>query len=176
MPLVFTEISSDLLEDREKCKRYIELIIQHGCPRSKEMIEKNQHNLILCDGNVIIDLALNNALDQPKFASPDEVSKEISILTATMQKEYDTKTRYFFGNVPLANRPFLLVGEEIEFERFTYLVQPLKRFPEYTCAFIRQTNLAEYCFLLHGFLFMHSEIRDDSCTEVIRYEKPDVPK
>jgi len=176
MPLLFTKFSSDLLEDKELCKRYIEHLVQLGAPRTMEMRQKNQHAFVQCDSEAIVELALINALCEPVFASEDYVSKELSLISNSMQKEYDTKTKCFFDNQSLADRPFLLVGEEIVSERFTFLEKRFKRYAEGTCAFVRKTNFAEYCFIVPGHFFMHSKLRDASCKCLIRIEEPELPK
>jgi len=176
MSLLFTKFSSYLLEDKELCKRYIEHLVQLGAPRTKEMRQKNQHNFYRCDSEAIVERALKNALYEPVFASEELVSKELSVISNSMQKEYDTKTKCFFDNQSLADRPFLLVGEEITSERFTFLEKRFKHYSEGTCAFVRKTNFAEYCFLIPGHFFMHSKVRDASCKDLIRIEEPELPK
>jgi len=153
MPLVFLSFSADFLADRRMCKRYIEEIVQRAAPRTKEMRAKNQHDLVKCDSERIVDLAQKNALSRPSFASPETVSSKVfSRLTKKMEKVYDAKTKCFFENVELANTPFLSVGEEIVSERFTYLAKPFSCHPGGTAAFVRKTNFAEYCFLIPGYI------------------------
>jgi len=158
------------------CKRYIEQIAQSAAPRTKEMIEKDQHVLVKCESDMIVDLALKNALCQPNFASPETVSNEISLLTLMMQEEYDTKTKCFFENVELANCPFLVVGEKIVSERFTYLEQPFKCYPEGTSAFVRQTNFAGYCFFIPGYIVQSCRKRNGTRRSLFLIEEPEVPQ
>jgi len=172
MPLLFTKFSSNLLSDRELCKRYIEQIVYLGAPRSKKMIERNQYAIHNCPGDIIINWALTNALCQPSFASPGRVSMELDLLTDKMRKEYDSLTNCFFGTTPLAQQPFLLVNEEVVSERFTYLESPFRCYAEGTVAFVRQTTFAEYCFFIPGYIVKDSRKRSSSSDSLISIEKP----
>jgi len=170
--LFFTNLSSKLLDDEKLCVRYVEEITQRAAPRSAELRRKNQRNIVTDSrADIIIALAKNNDLPKIPIASRDTVT---ALVSGKLQEKYDIRTKCFYDHCDLASDFFLVNGEEITSERFTYLERSFRGHPKGTPAFVRETNFAEYCIFAMGYVVLDAQTRDASTTDLIRKEKVDL--
>jgi len=167
--LFFTNLSSKLLDDEKKCLGYVEDIIQRSAPRSPELREKNQKAIVTHSGaDIIIALAKTNDLPKIPLASRDTVT---ALVSGKLKEKYDTRTKCFYDHCDIAGDLFLVKGEEITAERFTYLERSFRGHPKGTPVFVRETNYAEYCIFAMGYVVLDAQTRDASTTDLIQEEK-----
>jgi len=170
--IFFTNLTPKLLDDEKLCLRYVEEIIQRAAPRSAEMRQKNQRTIVKRSGaEVIIALAKNNDLPKIPLASRDTVT---ALVSGGLQEKYDTRTKCFYDNCDLAREFFLIKGEEITSERFTYLEHSFRGHPKGTPAFVRETNYGEWCILAMGYVVLDAQTRSASCKDLIQEQKVDL--
>lgn len=170
--IFFTKLTPKLLDDEMSCVRYIEEIVQLVAPRSAEMRRKNLRHLVTdSEADIIITLAKNNHLPKLSVASQDTVT---ALVSGGMQEKFDARTKCFYDNCDLAREPFLIKGEQIIAERFTYLERSFRGHPKGTPVFIRETNYAEYCIVIMGNVVLDAQTRDASCKDLIREVKIDL--
>ena len=156
----FTELSQSLLSDKTRAIQYVDDTIQRMALRNKESSGQPQRKIANSPAEAIVSLALVYKLPQPTLASDETVARERSLFTSAMTEQFDNKTTCFLQTMEEAlSKSSLSVGEQVLSERFTYLEMPFKWIPKYTAAFIRRTNLAEYCVCVPGHIVKTSQVR-----------------
>ena len=174
----FTELNKNLLSDPKRAIQYVDDAIQRMAFRSKESREQPPRKIANSPAEAIVSLSLAYKLPQPTLASDETVAREKSLFNAAMTEQYDSKTSCFLQTMEEAlGKSSLTVDEKIVSERFTYLEMPFKWIPKHTAAFIRRTNLAEYCVCFPGHIVKTSQVRQETgCEDLLCYEKPQFPQ
>jgi len=165
MALIFTKLTSKLLDDAKESVQYVDEIRMRAARRAT--IPKDTPIRFQIRSEVIVEMASKNALPQPVFASPETVT---ALVSGALKEQWDTWIKSFNDNV--VSDIFLAKGEESISERFTYLESSFLGHPEGTAAFIRQTNYCEYCYLVPGHIVLASKTKDASCKDLLRVEEP----
>jgi len=166
MALIFTKLTSKLLDDAKESVQYVDDIRMRAAPRAKLPKDTPIRFQILSE--VIVEMASKNALPQPVFASPETVT---ALVSGVLKEQWETLTKSFYDNVELVRDIFLAEGEESISERFTYLESAFLGHPEGTAAFIRLTNYSEYCYLVPGHIVLAGKNKDASCKNLLRIEE-----
>ena len=174
----FTELSKNLLSNPKIAIEYVDDAIQRMAFRSKESRGQPPRKIANSPAEAIVYLSLANKLPQPTLASDETVAREKSLFSAAMTEQYDSKTSCFLQTMEEAlGKSSLTVDEKIISERFTYLEMPFKWIPKHTAAFIRRTNLSEYCVCLPGYIVKPSQVRlVTGCKDILCYEKLQFPQ
>jgi len=167
MALIFTKLTSKLLDDAKESVQYVDDIRMRSVPRAK--LPKDTPIRFQIKSEVIVEMASKNALPQPVFASPETVT---ALVSGALKEQWDTLTKLFYDNVELVSDIFLAKGEESISERFTYLESEFLGHPEGTAAFIRETNYSEYCYLVPSHIVLAGKNKDASCKDLLRIEEP----
>jgi len=169
MALHFTKLSSKLIDDYKEGTQYVDEITQRLFPKEK-LNGMTYIPEIPCE--CVVDLATKNALPQPCFASAETF--DALIKDFDLKEKYDEVSKLIYDNIELAKEIFLAQGEEMTSERITYLESSFKNYPKGTVAFVRETNLSEYCLIIYGYIVLDSKTRDASSSDLVRIEKPDI--
>jgi len=174
----FTELSENLLSDKARAIQYDNDAIQRMSYRREESGGEPRRKFANSPAEAIVSLSLACKLPQPTLASDETVAQEKSLFSPTMTKQFDSKTACFLQTMKEAlSKSSLSMGEQIISERFTYLEMPFKWIPKHTAAFIRQTNLAEFCVCFPGHIVKTSHVRRETgCKDLLCYEKPQFPQ